>query len=55
MNPIHCAKCNMPTGAWFIDGDPYLPLIYCSACAEKEADRRVQHNDGRDAPGSRAR
>jgi hypothetical protein len=35
--PIACAECSEPTGAWFVDGDPYLPLIVCTACAEREA------------------
>jgi hypothetical protein len=36
--PIHCARCNMPTGAVLISGDPYLPLIYCVSCAERTDD-----------------
>lgn len=32
--PIRCANCGVETGAVFVDGDPYLPLILCVECAE---------------------
>ena len=34
--PILCSECNAETGAWFMGGDPYLPCIYCTECAEKD-------------------
>lgn len=34
--PIRCSECHAETGAWFVAGDPYLPEIVCSECAEAE-------------------
>ncbi len=36
MSEIRCSRCGRPTGAHFISGDPYLPYIVCTACAEDE-------------------
>ncbi len=33
---IRCGKCGDKTGAWFSSGDPYLPHILCTDCAEAE-------------------
>lgn len=37
--PILCSECHKQTGAWFVDGDPYLPFIVCSECVAEHKDR----------------
>lgn len=36
MTEIRCSYCHKPTGAHFVGGDPYLPTIICTPCADRD-------------------